>query len=138
MIREKDVIRMYVPFPRISSSLAVYAHMYICGNDNSPHYGFIKCQTLKPTMIGSDLLHHFVDEAADISRNPFYRATRIDCDKFFVTHTVSYHDALKTPSRPDVCQELYDSVKTELAADGYREIRINETELLTLNPLITR
>lgn len=108
LIREKDVIRMKVPFPTISAGLAVQAHMYICGHDSAPDYGFMKCQTLKPQMLGSAKFRHYIDEPADISRNPFSRTSRIDCDKFFVTESVRYGDGLKTTSRPDVCQDLYD------------------------------
>ena len=138
LIKEKDVIRMKIPFPNISAKLAVQAHMYICGRDSSPEYGFIKCQTLKPQMLGNPIFSHYIDEPADISRNPFTRTSRIDCDKLFVTESVRYDDGLKTTSRPDVCQSLYDSVKSELVADGYQTIPINENELVSLNYLITR
>lgn len=138
MIKEKDVIRMKVPFPSISAGLALQAHMYICGKDTAPDYGFIKCQTLKPQMLGSNVIAHFVDEPANITRNPFGRTSRIDCDKFFVTSSVRYDDGLKTTSRPDVCQELYDDVRCELETDGYMTVPINEDELVTLNYLITK
>lgn len=138
MIKEKDVIRMKVPFPNISDKLAVQAHMYICGNDSSPNYGFIKCQTLKPWMLDNSTMVHYVDEPADITRNPFSHTSRIDCDKFFITTSVTYHDGLKTPSRPDVCQELYDTVKSELIADGYNTIAVNESELVSINSLINK
>lgn len=129
---------MKVPFPSVSGGLALQAHMYICGKDTEPNYGFIKCQTLKPYMLGSNVITHYVDESPDISRNSFGRTSRIDCDKFFITSSVRYDDGLKTTSRPDVCQELYDDVKHELETDGYTTIPINEDELVTLNYLITR
>ncbi len=112
--------------------------MYICGRDTAPDYGFIKCQTLKPYMLCSNLITHFVDEPADISRNPFERTSRIDCDKFFVTSSVRYDDGLKTTARPDICQELYDDVKCKLETDGYITVPINEDELVTLNYLISK
>jgi hypothetical protein len=138
LIKEKDVIRMKVSFPSVSKGLALQAHMYICGKDTEPDYGFIKCQTLKPYMLGSDLIAHYVDESPDISRNPFGRTSRIDCDKLFVTSSVRYGNKLKTTMRPDICQELYDDVKRELAIDGYKIISINEDELVTLNSLIIK
>ena len=137
MIKEKDVIRMKVPFPSIDATLAVRAHMYICGNDSVPDYGFIKCQTLKPYMLGSNLFKHYVDEPVDISRNPFTKTSRIDCDKLFVTNSVLYDNGMKTTLRPDICQELYDAVKHELESDGYETIGINEDELNFLNYLVT-
>lgn len=138
MINVKDVIRMKVPFPTINSNLAVQAHMYICGKSSAHGYGFIKCQTLKPNMIGSSKFTHYVDEEPDASRNPFTHTSRIDCDKFFITESVCYDDNLKTTLRPDVCQELYDDVQRELIADGYNEISMNENELISLNYLIKK
>lgn len=138
LIKEKDVIRMKVPFPNINAGLALQAHMYICGKEEMPKYGFIKCQTLKPQMLGSRVIRHYVDEPADLNRNPFSRTSRIDCDKFFVTTSVRYDEKLKTTSRSDVCDALYDNVKNELAADGYITILVNEDELVTLNALITK
>ena len=129
---------MKVPFPNIHAGLAVQAHMYICGHDLAPDYGYVKCQTLKPPMLGSDIITHYIDEPADISRNPFSRTSRIDCDKFFVTSSVHYDDGLKTTVRPDICQELYDDVIGELGADGYQTIAVNEDDLVSLNYLITK
>lgn len=136
MINEKDVIRMLVPFPNISSGLALKPHMYICRQNNHPNYEFVECQTLKPAMIGSAMFQHFVDEPADITRNPFAHTSRIDCDYTFTTASVSYSDQLKTTTRPDVCQDLYDKVKAELLCDGYTQHPINEDDLTSLNRLI--
>ncbi len=40
MIRRSDVVRIKMPFPDISSDLAVNSHMYIChsANGNTFHY----------------------------------------------------------------------------------------------------
>lgn len=129
MINQRDVIRMKIPYPHISSELAVASHMYICKGANGTLYEYVKCQTLKPRMLTSTLLKHFVDEVADSSRNPFQRTTRIDCDKLFSTKSVQYDDSLKTTIRPDVCPELYSKVITELSSDGYAVINLNEDEL---------
>jgi len=138
LIDEKDVIRMKVPFPNISSALAVQAHMYICGFSSEPDFGFIKCQTLKPYMLNTNIIKHYIDENADISRNPFGHASRIDCDKLFTPSSVRYDDKMKTPDRNDVCDELYNSVKHELETDGYTQIPMNEDELVSLNRYITK
>lgn len=137
LISQKNVIRMKVPFPSISDRLAVQAHMYICGEKELSLCGFVKCQTLKPYMLENELFSHYVDETADASRNPFLRTTRIDCDKLFVTNSVRYDIAMLTPLRPDVCVDLYETVMYELEKDGYEEININETELVSINPLIS-
>lgn len=138
MINERNVIRMRVPYPSISSDLAVQAHMYICRTSAHPKYAFVKCQTLKPYMLVNNPIKHFIDEKPDSTRNPFSRTTRIDCDKLFSTEKVNYSDALLTSSRCDICQELHDNIVTELEADGWADVPIdNETELIKLNPLIT-
>ena len=87
-------------------------------------------------MLGSSKFTNYVDEPADLSRNPFKHTSRIDCDKFFVSASVQYDDNLKTSPRPDVCQDLYNSVKSKLLADGYRIITLNENALVQLNALI--
>lgn len=128
---------MKVPYPSISDNLAVSAHMYICKKSDSPVYEFIKCQTLKPYMICNNTMKHFCDEVPDINRNPFQRTTRIDCDKLFSTDGVEYNVNLKTYTRGDVCVDLFSEILKELMADGYNLVRINETDLLSLNALIT-
>lgn len=138
MINAKDVLRMRVPYPNISSRLALSSHMYICKTADAPAYEFVKCQSLKPYMLASGVFRHYCDEAPDIRRNPFEKTTRIDCDKLFVTEKVRYDDGLKTALRPDVCQELFDAVLTELNADGYVTIPINEDELADRNAFITK
>ena len=133
LINKKDVIWMKVPFPDISSGLAVCSHMYICERISGANYGFVKCQTLKPKMIGSKLMRHYIDEQPDITRNPFSRTSRIDCDKLFTTSSVCYSDSMKTTSRPDVCDDLYKSVQRELYADGCSTKHINDSELVSIN-----
>lgn len=138
MINTKDVVRMKIPYPGIRDTLAVSSHMYICKTAKPPAYEYVKCQTLKPYMITKSVFKHYIDEPADISRNPFLRTTRIDCDKIFSTGAVKYDDGLKTTARPDVCQELYDDVVKEVDADGYTGIALNEDELVSINEKIIK
>lgn len=138
MIKEQDVIRMKVPFPSVDSKLAMNAHMYICGKDTAPHYGFIKCQTLKPYMLNKRIIAHYVDEVADATRNPFNRTSRIDCDKLFVSYAVHYDDRLKTTTRPDICGELYGKVKQTLTSHDYQTVAMDEEKLVALNALISK
>ena len=128
---------MKVPYPSVSDKLALSSHMYICKTVNGTLREFVKCQTLKPYMLINGTMKNYCDEQPDIKRNPFKRTTRIDCDKLFQTNTVKYDLGLRTDSRSDVCQSLYDEVVKELEKDGYNNITINETELKNLNPLIT-
>jgi hypothetical protein len=127
---------MKIPYPSVDSGLAVSAHMYICKDNKDSHYEYVKCQTLKPKMLGSNIIKHYVDEKADISRNPFQRTTRIDCDKVFTTRHIKFSDKMKTISRPDVCVELYAYVLSELEMDGFQTVALNEKKLESMNPLI--
>lgn len=128
---------MRVPYPSISDGMALNSHMYICRTAGADCYEFIKCQTLKPYMLMNNPMIHYWDEKPDITRNPFSRTTRVDCDKTFKTYNVAYDDALKTTSRPDVSDDVFNSVETELQADGYDEIDVLENDLKSLNSLIS-
>ena len=125
-----------MPFPSISDGMALSSHMYICHKHLGMQYEYIKCQTLKPYMITNCPMTHYHDEVPDISRNPFTRTTRIDCDKLFLTATVNYDDKLKTINRPDICQDLFNTLQTKLLQDGYSNININESLLKQRNSLI--
>ncbi len=127
---------MKIPYPTISDKLALSPHMYVCMDVDDNTYKFVKCQTLKPYMLYNNTISHYCDEQPDITRNPFKRTTRIDCDKLFKTNSVNYDDSLKTTSRPDISIELYNDILKELLADGYLEIGIDENELKMLNILI--
>lgn len=127
---------MKIPYPNMNGNLAFKPHMYICKKSDAPLHEFIKCQTLKPYMLNSNIIKHYYDEDPDLSRNPFRHTTRIDCDKLFQTLSVMYNPRLKTGSRPDVCDELFRNLLKELEADGFETININEDELRQLNPLI--
>ena len=125
---------MRVPFPSISSELAVKSHMYICQYANGRQHSFVKCQTLKPYMLlATSPMKHYCDEQPNLSRNPFKNTTRIYCDKLFSSRAVKYDLSLLTSNRSDVCDDLFNKIIIELTADGYQNIQMNEQELVQLN-----
>ena len=136
MIKQKDVIRIKIPYPTINDKMALNSHMYICRNSDINNYELVKCQTLKPYMLINSPMVHYWDEIADITRNPFLHTTRIDCDKIFITRNVVYDDKLKTLSRPDVCDDVLESIEKELQIDGFDEVEISEEKLKIINSLI--
>ena len=75
MIELKDVIRMKIPYPSINARLAANSHMYICRKKEGTYYEYVKCQTLKPYMLYNNIIKHYHDEDADITRNPFVHNT---------------------------------------------------------------
>ena len=62
MIKEKDAVRMKVPYPSVSDKLALSSHMYICKTVNGTLREFVKCQTLKPYMLMNGTMKHYCDE----------------------------------------------------------------------------
>jgi len=138
LINQRDVIRMKIPYPSINDKLAVSAHMYICRRSASPEYEFVKCQTLKPYMLLNNTMRHYVDEDADINRNPFQHKTRIDCDKVFSTRTVEYDNSLLTPIRKDVCEDTFALIEQEIQADGFDEKALDEIKLVLINKFIKK
>lgn len=136
MIKQKEVIRMKVPYPSITDGMALSPHMYICRTASNEKYEYVKCQTLKPYMLISNPMKHYHDEDPDLERNPFKRTTRIDCDKLFLTYTVTYDAKLKTKTRADVCDELFNIIEQKFSYNEYEKIDVNESNLKTLNSLI--
>lgn len=136
MINPKDVVTIKVPYPDISAGLAQQAHMYICYRNNQESKHLVKCQRFKGYMLEKDFMKHCVQEPADLTRNPFKAFTVIDCDKLFLFQGVKIPLVLRTKSRPDICQDLFNTVNTELVTDGYEEHSIEVAPLLELNFLI--
>ena len=128
---------MKIPFPSVSSDLAVSSHMYICMKTEKNRCEFVKCQTLKPYMLINDIVKNFCDEKPDITRNPFTRTTRIDCDKIFITSNVNYDEKLLTNLRKNICEELFNEIHEKISAKECEYIELNEEILVLLNTLIT-
>lgn len=125
MIKNSDVLRMKIPYPKIDSKLAYQAHMYICYKKELNDYKFIKCQTLKPYMIGeNNPVNNFIDEFPDENRNPFTKHTRIDCDK------------LLTSIRRDICKELYNELEFKIKNIDISIVKVIEKDLIMLNKFI--
>lgn len=133
MIKRCDVLRVKMPFPDMSSNLALNSHMYICREKVGNTVKLVKCQTLKPYMLINSPMRHYWDELPDINRNPFQKTTRVDCDREFVTYNVYYENRMKTTIRPDVSVDVVENVERELFMEGYDVCEINEAELISLN-----
>lgn len=138
MINRKDVITVRVPFPNISSDLAITSHMYICKSKTGTCHELVKCQSFKPYMLIRQDVISYIDEEADTTRNPFKQKTRIDCDKIFITTNVEYDSALRTSTRPNICDGLADQIDEVMANNSPTRHCLNEDELVSLNRLITK
>ncbi len=129
---------MLLPFPNISSQLALDTHMYICIEEGS-NKEFIKCQKFKPTHLISTMAPiNTIIENSDILRNPFNLKTTIDCDKSFIINNVRMDTRLLTTNRSDICPELFVDVKTKTDHPQFITETINSDDLCHINRLITK
>ena len=131
MINKRDTLRLLMPYPNKASVLANIRHMYVCIAEDHGHYQFVKCQTLKQTMLIHSPVTHFVDETPTLMRNPFVNPTRIDCDKVFTSDGVIYRDALKTTNRPNISEEVMTLITQNFDTPDF--IPIDEPDLIRLN-----
>lgn len=122
-----------MPFPNISSALAISAHMYVCLEDGQDKH-LAKCQTYKPHhLLNNKEPFNYIIENADVTRNPFQRKSIIDCDKKFGISGVTIPTKMRTTVRPDICEPLFTEV-VELMNEKNSPIHILPTDgILSLN-----
>ena len=102
---------LYLPFPTISSDLAVKNHMYICiDNSMTKNKELVKNQTFKPALLTRRLVKNFMIEEPDLARNPFTRPTLIDLDKVFMLDNTVIPTSYLARRRRNVSEELYEEV----------------------------
>lgn len=111
MIKRGDVVALYLPFPTISSDLAVKNHMYICiDNSMTKNKELVKNQTFKPALLTRRLVKNFMIEEPDLARNPFTRPTLIDLDKVFMLDNTVIPTSYLARRRRNVSEELYEEI----------------------------
>lgn len=129
---------MKVPFPHISSQLAIQEHMYICYKAGSEKQ-FFKCQTYKP------MIHrredkppfNYIVERKNPDRNPFDRPeTLIDLDKTFLINGLKFLRSCLTTNRTDICRGLYSQIKDEIVADKLENELLENEDLKILNSFL--
>ena len=128
---------MKIPYPGLNSVLASKVHMYICKKSVNDLKHFVKCQTFKPYMIygTNPVINSYIIEMSDIKRNPFNHTTIIDCDKIFTSIKCKYDLKMRTTSRTDVCDDLFQIILSK--SNCALEIEIDKRELQSINCLIT-
>ncbi|AQD18916.1 TPA: hypothetical protein PEC87_002647 [Staphylococcus aureus] len=135
MIKVKDVIRLKMPHPNISSNLALYSHMYICyelGQSNK----LIKAQTYKPLL--ENVVDNFIDSDEFINHHPFRRRTLIDLDKYFFINDVVFPIQLRAnDNNGNVSDSLFNEInnKTNNLCICAKEV-IDKEILKSINPAI--
>lgn len=134
MIKQKEVVTMYIPFPNISADLAQKVHMYICLGEGDEKE-FIKCQSFKPTHLFDDVPpDKYVLEECDCKRNPFVKKTTIDCDKSFLCKEVVFDRGIL--KNRGVCEDLFNSILAEIKHENFFTQLLDEEALVNLNSLI--
>ncbi|EPH65608.1 hypothetical protein [Enterococcus casseliflavus] len=135
MISERDVVKLKIAFPDISSTLAMQKHMYICVLKNPSCKKLVKCQTYKP-LVHSDLSkppYKYIVERKNPTRNPFDKPqTLIDLDKIFVVSGISLPLSCITTNRNNVCKDLFKSIKIQLTPTAPEEV-LEASSLKALN-----
>ncbi|HAA1162463.1 TPA_asm: hypothetical protein GD612_08460 [Listeria monocytogenes] len=138
MIETKDVITMKVPFPDINSNLATKAHMYLC-IEKGMNKSFLSCQTKKPLLlIKSNPPFEYLEEAPDLSRNPFKHTTLISCDSAFCVNGITVDLKLLTSNRRDVCDDIFQKILCKISHPKFSETKIDENQLLKMNSKIKK
>ncbi len=138
MIKERDVVRLKLPYPSMSSDLAVQAHMYICYSIKESTHKLIKVQRFKPYMICDDNpISNYIVVDADINSNPFKSKSVIDLDKLFTISNVTVDERLCADTRRDISEELFSQITTSIK-DDIIKVSIDENELISLNYLVTK
>lgn len=133
LIKRGDVVALYLPFPTISSDLAVKNHMYICiDNSMTKNKELVKNQTFKPALLTRRLVKNFMIEEPDLARNPFTRPTLIDLDKVFMLDNTVIPTSYLARRRRNVSEELYEEILDYLVQP--RLISLNKSEFMQLNP----
>lgn len=128
---------MRLPFPTLTSPLAVESHMYVCLMSGK-NKEFAVCQTYKPLKHGSGRPpKEFIIEPDDITRNPFNRPSIIDCDNKFLINNVTISTELLTTTRKDICAPLYDAIIAKQTHPLLKSHIINPAELISKNHKIS-
>lgn len=131
MINLRDVIKLRVPYPDVTSELAKKSHMYICVGESDPACELVKCQRFKP-------YHHErnsmplkrVVEQPNSNRNPFRHPTVIDLDKRFSATRSLFPDQLKA-SR-GISDALLMEIRDKIL-DATECVELSDDELKAIN-----
>ncbi len=137
LTKEKDIIRIKVPFPNIEGKLATMAHMYLC-IESGVNKKIVSCQTKKPHLLNKNHPpYKLVEVEAPSASNPFSRPTIIACDYAFSLSKVKIAPSMLTIKRRNISDEIYDKVLIEIAHKEFHIKVINKHELLSINPVLS-
>ncbi|MBU5272851.1 hypothetical protein ACN9UU_08365 [Staphylococcus caprae] len=136
MINIRDVVKIKMPFPNISSALACRAHMYICC-DNSDFDKVIKVQTFKPFLLTR--IENYLDSDYYIGEHPFKDKSLIDLDKCFNIEKGKLTKKLKVANNNGQISERFHSDIMSNTTNLFfcNDIHINTEELVSVDDYIS-
>lgn len=136
MISERDVIKVYMPFPNDISGLALLKHYYICNQNINNDKVLFKCQTQKPNMITKYGIEGFREKFYPIRSNslvPFRQDTVVDKEQVFNLQNTTVPRIYLSQEKPsNIPNSIYENVVKEISRP--RRIDIDKVEFVTLNP----
>lgn len=135
MIEPRDVVTIKIPYPDITSGLAISAHMFICNKKSASNKDLVKCQTFTNQMLIDGTVKNYIMEKKNPDRNPFKKTTLIDCDKIFRVKNVRINLSLLTDPR-NICKDLHKKVNLKLKGTP-SVYELNREELKILNGRIS-
>lgn len=135
MIKEQDVIKVYMPFPDISSDLALFKHYYICHENINSNKIFFKCQTSKSNMRkgGSKRFNEKFYTIRPSSFVPFRHSTVVDKEHVLKLSNTIIPLTCLSPEKPStIPNSIYGFLVREISTKHLFEI--NKDIFIELNP----
>ncbi|WP_074566299.1 hypothetical protein [Streptococcus equinus] len=139
MISERDVIKVFMPFPNEDSGLAVKKHYYICDKIESNDKYLFKCQTKKANLIiKNGGIKKFMNNYYIIRPSsfvPFKRETAVDKQKVFKLQDTTVPKSYLSPEKPsEIPISTYKEIITAIRNRGFRYVEIDKPKFVSLNP----
>lgn len=138
MIKEKDVIKVYMPLPGMDSELARTKHYYICNQNINFSKILFKCQTQKANMItkfgGKENFNKKFCIIRPSSFVPFIRSTVVDKEQVLeLLNTTIPLDCLSPEKPHTIPDSVYHTLVSEIKMENF--FKINKADFIKLNPL---
>ncbi|HJF30396.1 MAG TPA: hypothetical protein K8V56_01290 [Sporosarcina psychrophila] len=134
MISSKDIVKLRMPYPNVSSDLAVYSHMYIC-NEPGADKQLLKIQSFKNKHSTQGLpVNNYYELNASDPTNPCKRDSFVDLDKKFSLQQVVIPMTLK--ANTDLSETHYTNIINKITQ--FNLVSISTDEFLQVNSRCSR
>lgn len=135
MINLRDVVKIKMPFPDISSELAVTPHMYICC-ENSGFDKVVKVQTFKTLLLTK--VNNYLDSDQYVNEHPFNNRSLVDLDKCFNIEKGKLTEKLKVANNNgQISERFHNDIMTNTTnLSTCKVILINTDELISVDRFI--